>query len=306
MRAIVSGSGGFLGGHLLRELAGRGATVGTFGIRGPARPGHLILDGCSDVAGLAAWLRASPPDAVFHMAGATGGIPVEEMYRVNVVLGVTLIEALEVAGLGHVPILMMGSAAEIGPVGLEDPPIAEERPCRPVTAYGISKHAQTLHGLAAARGGRPVVVARLFNVAGPGMGGYTALAEFARQIAACRCDGVGVVRSGDLDSIRDYLSAEDVARLVVELVSAPAAWGRVVNLCSGRGQRIRDLLERMIELSGLSLEIETDSGRLRPLDVPSVVGDPSLLASIVGRVPAPMGDATLRGLLAGETPLRHS
>ena len=58
--------------------------------------------------------------------------------------------------------------------------------------------------------------------------------------------------------------------------------GEVYNICSGRGIRIGDMLEMLIRLSGADVRVEQDQTRLRPSDVPILVGSAAKFSAITG------------------------
>jgi GDP-4-dehydro-6-deoxy-D-mannose reductase len=239
-------------------------------------------------------VKEARADRIFHCAGITNAPDVETLYRVNTVFAANLLMAA-----GRIKprprVMLAGSAAEYGP-NTVDAPIPETHPCRPTTGYGISKLAQTLHGLAASEAGTPVVVARLFNVLGPGMPEHLALGNFARQIARMKGAG-GVLRTGDLESIRDFVCVEDVARALPRLIESPQATGRVVNLCSGIPMRLRSLTESLVKASGAAIQIEMDPNRRRSSQPSSIVGDPTLSRELGIDLPAPDFEPLLAAML---------
>ena len=139
--------------------------------------------------------------------------------------------------------------------------------------------------------------------------GLTALADvFGIEIAVCRVFGaigpdqrphyllpglINRVRTGDLigvpglDYVRDYLDTRDIAR---HLASVSALTGSVVvNVCSGEGTRIGDLLDELLALIHAEDPAALEDARSRvsaapgrDTDVPWSVGDPTLLAELVG------------------------
>ncbi len=126
--------------------------------------------------------------------------------------------------------------------------------------------------------GQQVLIARLFNPVGVGMPGALALPSFARQIV-----GSGpcpVVRVGDLTAQRDFLDVDEAARLLLALAAMPHWPWPVVNVCSGSAYRLGDLLDGLIAASGLRVSIETDPARLRPGDMPVLIGSTERLASV--------------------------
>ena len=296
MIAAVTGAGGFSGRHLVRHLVAMGVDVH----RLSAKPGggsgderiHTVDP--ADASVLAVALRSIRPDWIFHLAGLAAGSDVAAYYRINVLYAANLLQAAEISGLSDRPMLWVGTAAEYGSLDATQLPVVESAPARPVGHYGISKLAQTHMGLAAARAGRPIVIARPSNIIGPGMPDHIAIQSFARQIAAITAGRQPpVIETGNLDGIRDFIDVADVARLYVQLMQTPRARGEIVNVCTGEGTSLRDILERMIKRSGLTIEVRLDPARLRGLDVSAYIGSTAKLRALLGEVHFTPLDETL-------------
>jgi len=271
-RVLMSGAGGFLAPHFRALLEARGVEVIAIGRKTHPR---------SDLTHPEPWAReleAQAPDAVFHLAGCMTSADVSTFYRVNVGFAAALFEAARRVGYpAKNPILIMGSAAEIGMAPDGERPITEDAPVRPLGHYGISKATQTELALAESRA-RAVVVARVFNLTGS-----LALAHFARSLAdVAKAGKSGSIRVGNLGAVRDYIDPRDAARLCLSLLENPRAHGSVTNVASGAGVRISDALDLLIRASGLEITIETDPARMKPADVPYSVGSTARLAGLVG------------------------
>ena len=74
--------------------------------------------------------------------------------------------------------------------------------------------------------------------------------------------------------------------------------GRPYNVCTGRAIAIRDLLEMMIARASVPVTIKTDPARIRPNDVPILLGDPSRLHNETGWTPEIPLEQTIDDLLA--------
>jgi nucleoside-diphosphate-sugar epimerase len=297
--AVVTGASGFLGRHLCRELASRGTAIIALARPGWPHTGNayrtvvaepLSIDVLSDI------LAKAHPNVVYHLAGTNRTDDLDALYRANVVYGATLLEASLRTPIRPI-VVLVGSAAEYGALTAAEIPVRETQLCRPVSAYGISKLAQTHHGLAAAARGLPLVVARPFNPIGVGMPDTSALGNFVKQIAAMDSRG-GILTTGPLDAVRDFIAAADVARLLVDLAEIPAAIGQVVNLCSGCGIRLEDLVRRLVELAGVPVRHEISQMRSGTSDANVVIGDPARLRSFGLAVSVPNIDALLVEMLA--------
>ncbi len=277
MRLLITGATGFLGRHLAAAAAGHVVVRATRA---------ATATSADEVAlGAARWTRTdfaraltiAQPDVVLHCAGATHSADAQACFDANTVLAAELLGA--VADRGRpARVILIGSAAEYGHVPADAQPVAETHLCAPAGDYAVAKHAQTLLGLAAARRGLPVLVARLFNPVGAGMPRRLALPSFARQIVgpgACP-----VLRVGDLSAERDFLDVAEAVRLLLGLATLPAWPWPLVNVCSGRSHRLGALLDQLVAASSVSVSIETDAALMRAGDMPRLIGSTSRLQSV--------------------------
>jgi nucleoside-diphosphate-sugar epimerase len=298
VRALVTGAGGFLGRHVVARLGELGHEVFTLGRGRPAGvPAEraLPLPDPGDAAAIEAALREAEPELVFHLAGTASSASLEGAYRVNVLFGAHLVRAAR--QLPAPPrILLAGSAAEYGPMAENALPVIEDAACRPVSIYGITKLAQTLHGLAAAAE-QPVVMARLFNIVGGGMPPHLALGAFAAQIRAMPTEG-GILHTGPLARERDFVEAAPTAAALVDLLRDPRAAGRVVNVCSGRPTSLAALTTALVAAAGRPVRVQENAGRAGNSDMIRHWGSADRLESMGYRLAAPDPEHVARALLA--------
>ncbi len=281
-RALVTGGTGFMSRHVLAAAAS--FDIWTLGRRPPGQVAagqHIQLDDPADENAIHDAVRTVRPDVVIHLAGqATGDLAT--MYRVNAVFAGHLLAAL----LGERPgagVFLAGSAAEYGPIPESELPVSEATPAQPRDAYGITKLAQTLHGLSAMERGLQVVIGRMFNVIGPGMPEHLALGSFAAQIARMGPTG-GVLMTGDLDVERDFIAASEAAHLILALLKRPDAAG-VFNLCSGAPLSLRTLVEELVRRCGRPVELRRDPNRRGVTSLRRHFGVPARLRSLGLEVP---------------------
>jgi GDP-4-dehydro-6-deoxy-D-mannose reductase len=287
--AVVTGAGGFLGRHWVPFLEARGVRVTAF------RRGSPDM---SDASALDAALRSASPDVVFHLAGVSETQNVSAYYLVNTVFAANLFASMDRAGLADRLVVLMGTSAEYGPAAGEAVALDEDAPCRPQSHYGISKLAQTLMGQAMARAGRRVLVVRPSNLVGPGMPGHMAVQQFAEQIRRAASGGPRTIDTGDLSVVRDFVDVEDVCTRLWALCQADVPSGEIVNVASGRGIAMREVVERLVALAGGGIEVRTDRARLRANDLRAHVSSTSKLERLVHPPPLTPLDDTLRRVLA--------
>jgi GDP-4-dehydro-6-deoxy-D-mannose reductase len=162
----------------------------------------------------------------------------------------------------------------------------------------VSKVAQTLLCQQYVRAWNlPVIPVRAFSHTGPGQDPRFAFPAFARQIAAAeRGLGPREISTGDLSPVRDYLHVKDVVS-AYRLLMKDGVPGEIYNVCSGQALTIRNGLDIMIAEASCPLTISTDPARLRPADIPVMVGDGSKLKQATGWAPEWDLTQTLRDLL---------
>jgi GDP-4-dehydro-6-deoxy-D-mannose reductase len=279
---LITGADGFVGGHLLAELGGN-AVAG--------------LADVLDAEAFAAELRDVRPEAVIHLAALSSvGASwegVTEVWRTNVIGTVQVLEAVR-AEAPEAHILVASSGEVYG--RSETIPTPEDSPFAPGSPYAASKAAAELAASQAAARGQDVVVVRPFPQIGPGQDERFAIGSWTRQIARLEADGGGTMFVGDLSGERDLTDVRDGARAYRLLLEADAPPG-AYNLASGRGIRMADVLDLLVGLSSAAIEVEQEEARLRPADIPRLVGDPSKLRVATGWEPAIALEQTLADAL---------
>jgi GDP-4-dehydro-6-deoxy-D-mannose reductase len=298
--ALVTGAAGFAGGHLVEYLLESEARVAAWGhgpIPSALQSSDRILWTAVDVTDPAAVTEAlaqARPSAVFHCAGVADVHSTwsdsATALRVNVLGTHNLLSAIERLA-PDAPVLITGSALVYRP---SDAALSEDSPIGPASPYGVSKLAQELVGLAAR--GR-VIVTRPFNHAGPRQAPAYVTSSFARQIAEAEA-GIckPVLEVGNLEARRDITDVRDTVRAYRLLMQKGQA-GRPYNVCRGEAFRVGDLLDALVSQSRISIEVRTDPARLRPNDMPVVLGNPSRLEHDTGWRPRLTIEQTLSDLL---------
>ena len=286
MRVWVTGAAGFVGRHLVPSLERAGREV-------IATDRELDV---TDAAAVRARAEEIRPAAVVHLAAqssvAASWRDPASTYRVNFVGTRFLLEALVQCG-GRTRVLLVGSADAYGTLEPGAAPFTERSPLRPRSPYARSKCAADLLGARYPQ--LDVVRVRAFNHAGPGQSEAFVLSSFARQIAEIERGGrEAVLRVGNLDSVRDFLDVGDVIE-AYRLLLEPRVPAGVYNVAIGRGRRIGELLDVLLERARVRPRIEVDPERLRPRDVS--VGDAGRLRAATGWRPRVPLEASLEALL---------
>ncbi len=278
MRILVTGSGGFVGQHLCRHLTSNGDEVVL--CPGPEGPGALDV---TDSAAVRTRISDAQPDGIIHLAGissvAWSHSNALRTFNVNTIGAVNLLQAAREA-VPKARLLVVGSGEMYGRV--EDGHRAREGDAlSPLSPYAASKcAAEDAARQYYASYGLEVVCARPFNHLGAGQSANFVVPSFARQIAAAKKGKrPAAISVGDLNPVRDFLHVEDVVRGYRLLLEKGCA-GTPYNLSSGEPLSIRALLGQLLELADLDLEVHVDAAKLRPTEIPWLVGDPSRIGAL--------------------------
>ena len=296
-RLLVTGASGFAGRHLVAAARARGTFAAVIGA-GRRAAGVMGEDYLSadllDPAAAERLVRTAAPTDVAHLAAEIGPDPAIE--RRNVSAFGNLAAALRRWAPAPVTLLTVGSAAELGPAGVRTLPATEEAPCEPLSPYGRGKLAVTRAALAEPTAG-PLrcVVARTFNLCGPGLPATLALGRFAAQVAAAGRGETDVIRCGPLETRRDVLDVRDAAAAYLDLLDAAPA-GTLWNVCRGESHAMGALLDELIRLGGATVRVEP--GERRSGDLADVYGDRSRLTGLTGWAPRVSVEDSLRDLLS--------
>jgi GDP-4-dehydro-6-deoxy-D-mannose reductase len=256
-RVLVTGARGFLAGPLIARLERKRLL---FKIGRTAGRGVRRCD-LTDPAQARAAVLSARPDEIYHLAGTTSARDWNEWWGAHVTATVNLLEALASTGKSA-RVVIAGSSGEYGAAG-GTRRAKENSSLEPVTPYGSSKLAQTMAALSFNRAPLEIVVARIFNVLGPGTPESQAPGAFAAQIkrvAAGRQKPEIAV--GDLSPRRDYVDARDVAS-ALELLMSRGVPGDCYNIGSGRSISMRAVLRGLAQAAGVRISERTDPARLR-------------------------------------------
>lgn len=297
---LVTGGAGFIGSHICKALSRAGMIPVAYdnlstGHADSVRWGPLIWGELADAAALRRTIAEFSPECVIHCgANAYVGESVDmprKYYRNNVVGSLTLLEACLDQNIDR--IVFSSSCATYGvPASL---PIREESPQLPVNPYGRTKliFEMALEDFAAAYGIRFAAL-RYFNAAGADPDGElserhlpeTHLIPRALLAAAGKLDRLDIFGTDyateDGTCVRDYVHVSDLAQAHLAAVNHLMAGGDSlsVNLGSGRGTSVREILEAIHRTTGHEVPVRYRARR---------AGDPPILFANTARAKAELG-----------------
>jgi UDP-glucose 4-epimerase len=281
--AVITGGAGFIGRTLARQLAASGRRIVVVD-RDPDQT--AFPDGVEvrrgdirDGAFVEAVLNEVRPETLFHLA-AIHYIPdcerdPVECVSVNTVGAMSVLEAC--ARMEQPPLCVLASTAAV-----YAPATAAHRETDapgPVDVYGFSKlWLEQIAALYTRKHGLRIWLARLFNVYGPGETNPHLIPSLIDQALTG-----GVLQVGDLSTRRDYVHVRDVAGALAKMGAAPPGdGGSCVNVGTGRAVGGGEVVDVLAAALGRPIQTATDVSRLRRIDRPIMLSDPSRAAELLG------------------------
>jgi nucleoside-diphosphate-sugar epimerase len=223
MIAVVTGSSGFIGSHLVEALLARGAAVRVLARpESPASPvdariERFTADPLDDrsMREAGCWDGATH---VFHCAGVTKRRTLAEFRAGNVVPTANLLAAT-MAHAGSTPprVVLVSSQAAAGPARSADRPVREDDPPQPIEAYGRSK-LEAEHAARHYEGRFPVTIVRPGAVYGPRDQDFLRVFRLAvRSIA---------LHAVPRDNLFSIVHVDDLVSAMLAAADRPVAAGR--------------------------------------------------------------------------------
>jgi UDP-glucose 4-epimerase len=292
---LVTGGAGYIGSHVVKQLASSGREVVTLdnlstGFREAITHGTLIVGDTGDSGLVSELLGDSAIDTVMHFAAHT--IVPESVadplkyYGNNTCATRSLLECCIRAGVRH---FVFSSTAAVYGIP-ESGEATESMPTAPINPYGMSKlmSEYMLRDLSAATDLRHVIL-RYFNVAGSDPDGVigqstpnaTLLIKVACEVATGKRPVLSVFGTDyptpDGTGVRDFIHVTDLADAHVKALDylESGAGSEILNCGYGRGFSVRDVIATVERLTGEPLAVQ---------EAPRRAGDPPSLIAGAERI----------------------
>lgn len=254
---LVTGSSGFIGGHIVEQMAAAGFTVTGVDIRAPrkrvSQRAHTLMRHFADPVILASIVDGRYKTVV-HQAGITDTLSAEpvSIRSANVDEAVRLAEACRAGGAMYIYASSWSVYGRVWlPAAVSEGAVTDRGICSgPLSLYARSKLALERRIDALSQDGLRAIGLRYTNVFGEGEGHKGRMASILSQILARASNDKEITLYSDtLLACRDYVPVELVARTVSDLAATAIPDG-VYNLGSGHALSFAKLLEWCAELAG--------------------------------------------------------
>lgn len=304
MKVLVTGGNGFVAGYLAEELkkAGHKPVLSDRSFADSSSDDLTCIPAdLTDARAVEKLVQDVLPDACVHLGGITSVVignkdPVS-MFQVNVTGTAILLEAMR-QYCPDVKFLFVSTAHVYGS-DRSSTPVSETSALNPSNLYAASKASAEMLALTyASAHGMHVMTVRPNNHVGPGQSADFVLGAFSTQIKAIsRGDAEPVLKTGNLESTRDFTDVRDVVRAYSLLIETGQT-GTAYNIGSGSQVSIGAILKIMCDIEGITPEIRQDPGLMRPADMSPLL-DTTRIEQDTGWQPTISLDTTLNDILQG-------
>ena len=289
-KVLITGIDGFTGVHLESLLIREGYDV--YGLVCPKsrKETHLVCD-IADKQDITRALEAFSPDYLIHLAGISF-VPhsdVKQVYDINFFGALNILDALVELGQKPAKIVLASSANVYGNPPVE---VIDESVCpAPVNHYAISKLAMEF--MARTYFDRlNILITRPFNYTGVGQGRQFLIPKIISHFKERREE----IELGNLDVVRDFSDVRFVAEVYRKLMECGSS-GETVNICSGAGTSLLQIVRRLNEMTGHEIKTVKNPEFVRNNEVKTLIGSNTRLLSLISDQKSYSLEETLRWML---------
>ena len=285
MKALITGSEGFVGMHLCAEFEENGYEVVRCDITENDNTVLMDIMRINDVKRI---LEQYKPSILINLAGqANVGLSWKKPQRtveINTIGTINILEAVREIN-PSIRVVVMGSSDEYGQLKDKGRNITDESPVNPMNPYAISKVAQELFAkLYVSNYNLNVCMVRQFNLGGAGQAKGFLISDFASGIVEIEAGLRNNLPVGNLESARDFTHVKDACR-AIRLIAEKGYPGEIYNISSGETHTVREILYKLISMAKVPVEIHVDSARMRPSDTPVICGNHDKITEHTGWMP---------------------
>jgi len=263
-RVLVTGANGFTGGYVCAELVRRGFSV------------HKLASDILNIKDLEIELMLIRPEYCIHLAGIafTQHSDICQLYNVNLMGTLNILSVFSRSNFDVKSVLLASSGMmyQHGNDGILD----ESTPVDPHNHYSASKLAME-YAANIFRDSLPLIIARPFNYTGVNQSANFLIPKIVNHFKAKK----SVLKVGNTDVYREFNDVRDVASIYVDLILDVSSNPSPINICSGVGICVRDVISLCEQISGFSPKIEVDLRYVREGEPYKVIGDHTLLEKLV-------------------------
>ena len=277
-RLLITGIAGFTGKYLSEHFVAQGYDVFGTVIDGSEDENYFVCD-LRDSDAVKSVIEKVQPTHVIHMAAVSfvGESNASLTYDVNVIGTCNILDGLSLLTTPPKKVILASSATVYGDQGCE---VLDESMCpHPVNHYGCSK--MVMEQMASNYKNKlPIIITRPFNYTGAGQEPHFLIPKIISHYR----EGKTQIELGNLHVEREFNDFRDVCRMYGVLLESDIT-GETVNLCTGRGIALLDVIKIMNEIAGYEIEVLVNPAFVRLNEIKRLVGSSKKLEAMIGEIP---------------------
>jgi nucleoside-diphosphate-sugar epimerase len=286
-KVLITGIDGFTGLYLEGILAKAGYDV--YGVVYPKsfRKTHLVCN-ITVLQEVVSVIKSVKPDYVIHLAGISF-VPhsdVKQIYDINFFGSLNILDALLEAGVSPHKVVLASSSNVYGNPAVK---VIDETICpAPISHYANSK--LSMEFMARNFFDRlNILITRPFNYTGRGQGIHFLIPKIVAHFR----EGKNEIELGNLDVVRDFSDVRFVAEVYKKLLECRAT-SEIVNICSGKGVSLLEIIDRMNLMAGYKIKTVINPLFVRNNELKKLIGSNKKLLSLIGEQRTYAIEETLR------------
>jgi len=275
-KVLITGIDSFTGIHLSKYLESKAYDVyGTSLLNESSKKYRCDITKKEDIRDV---LQKINPEFIIHLSGIsfTAFESAEEFYKVNTIGTVNILDMLLDLDIKPSKIILASSATVYGNQGLE---VLDEALCpAPANHYGASKYA--MECLAKNYFGKlNIIVTRPFNYTGVRQAEHFLIPKIVKHFK----DSKKIIELGNIDVSREFNDIGFICEVYNRLLSSESN-AEVVNICSNRGVKLLDVIEKMNNIAGYEIDVKVNPAFVRKDEIKTLTGSSKKLFNLIGDV----------------------
>tara|TARA_A100001011_G_scaffold386981_1_gene463954 strand:+ start:1362 stop:2291 length:930 start_codon:yes stop_codon:yes gene_type:complete len=290
MNFLITGSGGFVGRHLVKRVKKKFPEAKILGLYRSSlkqKVDNVVYKkvDLNDFRALFKIFNFFVPDYIIHLAAESSvnyswKNPANSLEN-NLNIYLNFLEALRKLKL-YPKILSVGSSEVYGKVSKKDLPISENLNLNPLNPYAVFRVAQeNISRVYNNSFDFNIIMTRSFNHFGQGQDHRFFIPNLIRQILDPQINNI---KLGNLEIVRDYIYIQDVVDAYINLLFQGEK-NNIYNVSTGKGYKLYQILEIIEEITEVKKPTLTDPNLIRPSDNPIIIGDNSKIIRETGWTP---------------------
>lgn len=275
MKILVTGANGYLGQGIVKAILDSGNEVIAVDFKTEYVDKRANAIECNLFEVVNPYDYFGEPDVLLHLAWRDGFVHYSDAHIEDLSKHYAFLKRMAESGIKQIAV--MGSMHEIG---FYEGSIHEDTPCRPTTPYGIGKNAlRDLTQMICSQKNIVFQWLRGYYIVGNSRFGNSIFSKITIAAEEGKKEFPFTLGQNQYD----FLDYHEYCNQVAAVVGQTQVQG-IINICSGRPEKLADRVERFIQENGYDIKLQYGVFPDRPYDSKAIWGDNSKIQSILALV----------------------